>query len=71
MFVIKWTLVFFAALAVTLVVLSKLLSFLNPPRPGRLGPVALRRWGEALIWTVLVPAVVGLALLAVTLWLGA
>jgi hypothetical protein len=69
--VIKWTLVFFAVLAVTLVVLSKLISFLHPPRPGRPGPVALRRWGEALTWTVLVPAVVGLALLAVTLWLGA
>ena len=71
MFVVKWTLVFFAVLAVALVALSKLIAFLNPPRRGRGGALALRRWGEMLTWMVLVPALVGLALLAVTLWLGA
>jgi hypothetical protein len=70
-FVIKWTLVFFAVLALALVVLSKLIAFLNPPPRGRVGALALRRWGEMLTWMVLVPALVGLALLAVTLWLGA
>jgi len=70
-FVIKWALVSFAVLAIVLVVLSKLIAFLNPPSRGRMGALALRRWGEMLTWMVLVPALVGLVLLAVTLWLGA
>jgi len=45
-FVVKWTLVFFAVLAVALVALSKLIAFLNPPRRGRAGALALRRWGR-------------------------
>jgi len=68
---VKWALVLFAALSVALVVLSKLLAFLRPPRPGRSRAAALRRWSEALAWAVLVPALVGLAILAVTAWLGA
>lgn len=69
--IIKWTLIFFAALSVALVVLTKVISFLNPPRPGRPRPPALRRLHRMLRWTVLIPAVIGLAVLVVTLWLGA
>ena len=69
--VIKWTLVFFAVLSVALVVLTKLISFLNPPRPGRPRPPALRRLERTLRWSVLIPAVIGLVVLVVTLWLGA
>src|SRR5207244_11079842 len=69
-FVVKWTLVFFAVLAVALVVLSKLIAFLNPPRRGRTGALALRRCGERLTWLVLVPALVGVALVVVSWWLG-
>jgi len=68
---IKWTLVFFAALSLALVVLSKVLAFFNPPRPGRPRPPVLRRIDRMLRWTVLIPAAVGLVVLAVTLWLAA
>ena len=68
---IKWTLVFFAALSLGLVVLSKVLTFFNPPHSRRpRGPV-LRRIDRVLRWTVLIPAAVGLVVLAVTLWLAA
>jgi hypothetical protein len=56
---------------VALVVLSKLIGFLNPPRPGRPRPPVLRRIDRALRWTVLIPAAIGLAILVVTLWLAA
>jgi hypothetical protein len=69
--VIKWTLIFFAVLSVTLVALSKVISFLNPPRQGRPRPPVLRRLDRMLRWTVLIPAAIGLAVLVVTLWLGA
>ena len=69
--VIKWTLIFFAVLSVSLVALSKLISFMNPPRPGRPGPPVLRRLNRILRWTILIPAAIGLAVLVVTLWLGA
>jgi hypothetical protein len=69
--VIKWTLMFFAALSLALVVLSKLVSFMNPPRPGRPRPPLLRRLDRMLRWSVLIPAAIGLAVLVVTLWLGA
>ncbi|HTY76455.1 MAG TPA: hypothetical protein VMI34_01450 [Candidatus Bathyarchaeia archaeon] len=69
--VIKWTLLFFAVLSVALVVLTKLISFLNPPRPGRPRPPVLRRLERTLRWSVLIPAVIGLVVLVVTLWLGA
>jgi len=68
---IKWTLIFFAVISVALVVLSKLISFMNQPRPGRPGPPVLRRLNRMLRWTILIPAVIGLAVLVVTLWLGA
>jgi hypothetical protein len=69
--VIKWTLLFFAVLSVALVVLTKLISFLNPPRPGRPRPPTLRRLERSLRWSLLIPAVIGLIVLVVTLWLGA
>jgi hypothetical protein len=69
--VIKWTLIFFAALSLALVVLSKAVSFMNPPRPGRPRPPVLRRLDRMLRWSVLIPAAIGLAVLVVTLWLGA
>ena len=65
---IKWTLVFFVVLSLALVALSKIIGFLNPPRPGRLRPPLLRRLDRALRWTVLIPAAIGLAVLVVTLW---
>jgi len=58
-------------LSVALVVLTKLISFLNPPRPGRPRPPVLRRLERTLRWSVLIPAVIGLVVLVVTLWLGA
>jgi hypothetical protein len=68
---IKWTLLIFAVLSLGLVVLSKVLAFFNPPRPGRPRPPVLRRIDRMLRWTVLIPAAVGLVVLAVTLWLAA
>ena len=68
---IKWTLLFFAVCAVALVVLSKVIGFLDPPRPGRPRPPMLRRVNRVLRWTVLIPAVAGLVVLAVALWLAA
>ena len=71
MFAVKWTLVFFVALSLGLVGLSKLIAFLNPPRPGRPRSPVLRRIDRALRWTVLIPAALGLVVLAVTMWLAA
>jgi hypothetical protein len=68
---VKWTLVFFVALSLGLVVLSKVITFVNPPRPGRPRVPVLRAIDRMLRWTVLVPAVLGLVVLAVTLWLAA
>ena len=68
---VKWTLVFFVALSLGLVVLSKVIAFFNPPRPGRPRAPVLRAIDRMLRWTVLVPAVLGLVVLAVTLWLAA
>ena len=68
---IKWTLLIFTVLSLSLVVLSKVLTFFNPPRPGRPRPPVLRRIDRMLRWTVLIPAAVGLVVLAVTLWLAA
>ena len=68
---IKWTLLIFAALSLGLVVLSKVLTFFNPPRSGRPRPPVLRRIDRMLRWTVLIPAAIGLVVLAVTLWLAA
>ena len=68
---VKWTLVFFVALSLGLVALSKVITFVNPPRPGRPPAPVLRAIDRMLRWTVLVPAVLGLVVLAVTLWLAA
>jgi len=68
---VKWTLVFFVALSLGLVVLSKAIAFFNPPLPGRPRARVLRRLDRALRWTVIIPAVLGLVVLAVTLWLAA
>ena len=64
---VKWVLVIFGALAAVLFVLSKLLAWLNPPRPGRPRPPLLGRVERALRWSVLVPAALALALLGFTL----
>jgi hypothetical protein len=68
---VKWTLVFFVALSLGFVVLSKLISFLNPPRPGRPRAPVLRRIDRMLRWSLFIPAAVGLIVLVVTLWLAA
>jgi hypothetical protein len=68
---VKWILVFFVAFSLGLVALSKVIAFFNPPRPGRPRAPVLRRIDRMLRWTVLVPAVLGLVVLAVTLWLAA
>jgi hypothetical protein len=67
---VKWTLVFFVVFSLGLVVLSKVITFFNPPRPGRPRPPVLRRVDRMLRWSVLIPAVVGLVVLVVTLWLA-
>jgi len=67
----KWVLVFFAVLSLGLFVLTKLITFLDPPRPERPRGPTLRRLERALRWSVIVPALLGLAILVVTLWRGA
>jgi hypothetical protein len=64
---LKWVLVFFAVLSLGLFVVSKIIGFLNPPRPGRPEPPILRSVSRALRWSVIVPALLGLAILALTL----
>jgi hypothetical protein len=63
----KWVLIFFGALSIALFVIAKAIAFMNPPRAGRPQPLILRRVRRTLTWTVLVPAVAALVLLAVTL----
>ena len=65
--VFKGALIVFALAAVILFVLTKVIAFLNPPRPGRPAPLMLGRVRQALTWTVLVPAALALVLLVVTL----
>jgi hypothetical protein len=65
--VFKWALIVFAVAALVLFTLTKVIAFLNPPRPGRPAPLMLGRVQRALTWTVLVPAALALALLAATL----
>ena len=67
---VKWALVLFAVTALALLALAKTIAFLNPPRPGRPAPPILRRVRHALWWTVLLPAALGVALLAITLARG-
>jgi hypothetical protein len=64
---VKWILLSFGIAAVALFALGKVLAFLNPPRPGRPAPPALRRVERALRWTVLVPLAVAVAMLALAL----
>ena len=66
--IVKWVLAFFALAALALYSLTKLISVLNPPRPGRPRPPLLRRVERTLRWTVIIPAIVGLAVLAFTLF---
>ena len=66
----KWVLVFFAVLSLGLFVISKIIGFLNPPRPGRPEPPILRSVTRALRWSVIVPALLGLAVLTITLLRG-
>jgi len=68
--VFKWVLVFFAVLSLGLFAISKIISSLNPPRPGRPEPPILRKVTRALRWSVIVPALLGLAILALTLLQG-
>jgi|GraSoiStandDraft_16_1057320.scaffolds.fasta_scaffold41664_2 hypothetical protein len=68
---VKWTLVFFVALSLGFVVLTKVVSFFNPPRPGRPRAPVLRRIDRMLRWSLFIPAAVGLIVLVVTLWLAA
>jgi hypothetical protein len=65
--VFKWALIAFVLLAVALFALTKVIAFLNPPRPGRPAPPLLGRVRRALTWTVLVPAALAIVLLVVTL----
>jgi hypothetical protein len=68
--VFKWVLVFFAVLSLGLFAISKIISFLNPPRPGRPEPPLLRSVTRALRWSVILPALLGLAVLTITLLRG-
>lgn len=66
--IVKWAFLLFAVTAAALFVVTKLISFMNPPRPGRAEPLILARTRRALRWSVFVPALLGLAVLAVTLF---
>jgi hypothetical protein len=68
--ILKWAFVAFAVAAIALYALTKVISFLNPPRPGRPEPLLLARTRRALRWSVLVPALLGLAVLVLTLLRG-
>jgi hypothetical protein len=70
MSVVKWALTLFALTALGLVVLSKAIAFLNPPRPGRPRPAALVRVRRSLWWTVAWAAAFGLAVLVLALVRG-
>ncbi len=65
--ILKWALVIFVLTALGLYIVTKLISFLNPPRPGRPAPLMPGRARRALRWSVFVPALVGLGILALTI----
>jgi uncharacterized membrane protein len=67
MLVFKWTLVAFGIAAIVLFVLSKILAFMNPPRPERPKPPLLRRVERALRWTVIIPFALAVVLLVLAL----
>ena len=64
---VKWTLVAFGIAAIVLFVLSKILAFMNPPRPERPRPPTLRRVERALRWTLIVPFALAVVLLVLAL----
>ena len=68
--ILKWAFVAFALAVLALYALTKLISLVNPPRPGRPAPLLLVRTRRALRWSVLVPALLGLVILALTLLRG-
>jgi len=65
--VFKWVLIVFGVTAVGLVVVGKVLAFMNPPRRGGAAPPLLRRVERALRWTLLVPLAIAIALLVLAL----
>ena len=67
MLLVKWTLVAFGIAAIALFVLSKILAFMNPPRPERPKPPLLKRVERALQWTVIVPFALAVVLLVLAL----
>jgi hypothetical protein len=64
---VKWTLIAFGVAAVALFVLSKVLGFLNPPRPGRPRPALLRKVERTLRWTIIIPLALAAVLLVLAL----
>ena len=68
--ILKWAFVAFAVATIALYALTKVIAFLNPPRPGRPEPLLLTRTRRALRWSVVVPALIGLAVLVLTLLRG-
>jgi len=68
--IFKWALILFGTLAIGLLVLSKLLAALNPPRPGRRPSAILRQVERALRWSVLIPAVLAVLLLLLAMLPG-
>jgi hypothetical protein len=68
--VVKWVLVIFAVTSLGLAVLTKVIAFLNPPRPGRPRPPALRRIERSLWWTVAWGIAFGVAVLVIALATG-
>ena len=67
MLLVKWTLVAFGIAAIVLFVLSKILAFMNPPRPERPKPPLLGRVERALRWTVIIPFALAVVLLVLAL----
>ena len=68
--ILKWAFIAFAVAAMGLYALTKVISLLNPPRPGRPEPLLLARTRRAFRWSVLVPALLGLVVLVLTLLRG-
>ena len=66
--ILKWALAIFVLTSLVLLVLTKVIAFLNPPRPGRPEPPLLARTRRALRWSLWAPALLGLAILVLTLW---
>jgi hypothetical protein len=64
---VKWTLVVFGIAAIVLFVLSKILAFMNPPRPERPRPPLLGRVERALRWTLIIPFALAVVLLVLAL----